>query len=176
LTPHLQDYFDNHSIKLQLIDLAWSIYFIMLPSLSKLLLLSLLFSSALAAKKPSNDRFTESLSKSYPLKLDDSKYADLTKGNRDYATVVLLTAMDPKFGCAACHEFQPEWDLLARVWQKGDRKGAARTLFAELDFINGRQTFQSLGLQHAPVIYIFPPTTGVNAKSDSSPIRYDFQG
>ena len=148
----------------------------MLPSLSKSFLFPLLFSSAFATEKPSNDRFAASLSKSFPLKLDDAKYPAITKGPRDYATVVLLTALDPKFGCSACHEFQPEWELLARSWQKGDRKGDSRTLFAELDFANGRNTFQSLSLQHAPVLFLFPPTTGINAKPDSQPIRYDFQG
>jgi oligosaccharyltransferase complex subunit gamma len=31
-------------------------------------------------------------------------------------------------------------------------------------------------LQHAPVLLFFPPTTGPNARSDPSPIRFDFSG
>jgi len=112
----------------------------MLPSLSSVLLLPLFLSSTLAAGKSSNDRFADSNSRSYPLKIDDTKFAALTNTPRDYASVVLLTAMDAKFGCGACHEFQPEWDLLARGWQRGDRKGESRTIFAELDFQNGRNT------------------------------------
>jgi oligosaccharyltransferase complex subunit gamma len=145
----------------------------MLPSLSSLFLLPILSSFTFAA---SNDRFEEALSRPFPLKLDDAKFASLTNAPRDHASVVLLTAMDPKFGCNACHEFQPEWELIARSWQKGDRKGESRTVFAEVDFMNGRNTFQSLGLQHAPVIVLYPPTVGLNAKASAAPIRFDFQG
>jgi len=45
-----------------------------------------------------------------------------------------------------------------------------------VDFMNGRNTFQSLGLQHAPVIVLYPPTEGLNAKASAAPIRFDFQG
>jgi hypothetical protein len=31
-----------------------------------------------------------------------------------------------------------------------------------------------MGLQTAPVLLFFPPTTGVHATADSAPIRYDF--
>jgi len=65
-------------------------------------------------------------------------------------------------------------------------------LFGTLDFADGKGTFQSvclfckhlkdydhlleqkLGLQHAPVLILFNPTTGPNAKADSSPVRFDF--
>jgi oligosaccharyltransferase complex subunit gamma len=126
-----------------------------------------------AAKKPT-DRFTTSHSKSFPLKLDDKSFSSLTTAPRDYGVAVLLTALDPKFGCVACQDFQPEWDILGRSWQKGDRAGASRLLFGTLDFADGKGTFQSLGLQHAPVLLLFAPTSGLNAKADSSPSRYDF--
>src|SRR3978361_1025049 len=118
----------------------------MIVSISSLLLLPFFLSSTFAAKS-SDERFT-SLQKTHPIKLDDAKFVALTKGPRDFGSVILLTALDAKFGCGACHDFQPEWDLLSKSWQRGDRKGKTRTLFAELDFINGRTAFTSLGLQH----------------------------
>jgi oligosaccharyltransferase complex subunit gamma len=138
-----------------------------------MIILPFLANSALAA---STDRFGESISRPFPLKLDDAKFATLTNAPRDYASVILLTAMDPKFGCNSCHDFQSEWELISRSWQKGDRKGESRTIFAEVDFMNGRNTFQSLGLQHAPVIFLYPPTEGINAKASAAPLRFDFQG
>lgn len=126
-----------------------------------------------AAKKPT-DRFSTSFSKTLPLKLDDGSFSHLTTAPRDYGIAVLLTALEPRFGCAVCQEFQPEWDVLARSWQKGDKAGASRLLFGTLDFMDGKGTFQSLGLQHAPVLLLFSPTTGPNAKADSSPVRFDF--
>jgi oligosaccharyltransferase complex subunit gamma len=145
----------------------------------RLLLLPFLggaLTAASAAAAPS-DRFAAALKQRYPLPLGDRLFADLTAGpSRDYAAVVLLTAMDPKFGCNACRDFMPEWQLLARSWQKGDGKGAARTVLATLDFADGRQTFQQQGLSHAPVILLYPPTEGPNARPDGAPVRYDFSG
>jgi oligosaccharyltransferase complex subunit gamma len=129
--------------------------------------------ATLAAKKPT-DRFAKQFSKSLPLKLDDSSFNSLTKAPRDYSIAVLLTAQDSRFGCVACQDFQPEWEILGKSWQKGDRKGDSRLLLGTLDFSDGKATFQSLGLQHAPVLMLFAPTTGKNAIADATPIRYDF--
>ncbi|KAF7511226.1 hypothetical protein GJ744_005123 [Endocarpon pusillum] len=61
------------------------------------------------------------------------------------------------------------------VWNKGDKKGESRMLFSTLDFSSGRNTFQALMLQTAPVLMLFPPTVGPGAKLDGQPIRFDFQ-
>ncbi|PVI00088.1 hypothetical protein DM02DRAFT_718548 [Periconia macrospinosa] len=142
----------------------------------QLLAASLLPFTALAAKKPSPDRFSDfhAKSSSGPLKLDDPTYAKLTKSPRDYGVAVLLTALEARFGCQLCREFQPEWDLLAKSWAKGDKKGESRLLFGTLDFLDGKNTFQSLMLQTAPVLLYFHPTTGPNAKVDTQPVRFDF--
>lgn len=132
---------------------------------------------ALAAKKAAVDRFQDFRTKSQsqnPVKLDDNLYSRLTNSKRDYSAAVLLTAMDARYGCQLCREFQPEWDLLARSWFKGDRKGESRLIFATLDFSDGRDTFMSLGLQTAPVLLFFPATTGPHAAASGEPIRYDF--
>jgi len=132
--------------------------------------------AAFAAKAPAADRFTEyhAKSSSGPLKLNDASYARLTKAPRDYSVAVLLTAMDTRFGCVLCREFQPEWELLGKSWVKGDKKGESKVVFGTLDFIDGKGTFQSLMLQTAPVLLYFAPTTGPNAKTDTQPVRYDF--
>ncbi|KAJ9625559.1 oligosaccharyl transferase subunit ost3/OST6 [Taxawa tesnikishii (nom. ined.)] len=134
--------------------------------------------TALAAKKPTTDRFqnfhSKQLSAAGPLKLDDDSYNQLTKAPRDYSVAVLLTALEARFGCGLCQEFQPEWELLGRSWAKGDKAGESRLVFGTLDFVNGKQTFQSLMLQTAPVLLLFHPTTGPNAKPDGQPSRFDF--
>ncbi|KAI6712043.1 hypothetical protein JHW43_005400 [Diplocarpon mali] len=141
------------------------------------LVATLLPIAALAAKKPAADRFqqyhTKALS-STPLKLDDNLYGKLTSAPRDYSAVVLLNAMDPRFGCQLCREFQPEWDLLSKSWIKGDKKGESRLIYGTLDFNDGKNVFQSLGLQTAPVMLLFRPTIGPHAAADTGPIRYDF--
>ncbi|KAF2835133.1 oligosaccharyl transferas-like protein subunit [Patellaria atrata CBS 101060] len=145
----------------------------LLKSLS-LLLLPL---SALAAKKSTSDRFKDFHTKSLtstPLKLDDQLYNKLTSAPRDYGVAILLTALEARFGCQLCREFQPEWELLAKSWNKGDKAGESRLLFGTLDFVDGKATFQSMMLQTAPVLLFFHPTTGPNAKVDIQPARFDF--
>jgi oligosaccharyltransferase complex subunit gamma len=114
----------------------------------QLLAASLLPFTALAAKKPSSgDQFGDFRSKQLSvgsLKLDDASYTQLTKAPRDYSVAVLLTALETRFGCVLCREFQPEWDLLAKSWVKGDRKAQSRLLFGTLDFVDGKNTFQSV--------------------------------
>ncbi|KAH6842513.1 hypothetical protein B0I37DRAFT_382091 [Chaetomium sp. MPI-CAGE-AT-0009] len=131
------------------------------------------------SKKTSEERFQLYHGKavsSSPVKLGDASYRELTAAPRDYSVAVLLTAMDSRYGCQLCREFQPEWELLARSWTAGDRKGESRIVFGTLDFGDGRDIFMSLGLQTAPVLFFFPPTTGPHAPASPEPIRYDFTG
>jgi oligosaccharyltransferase complex subunit gamma len=118
--------------------------------LFKALTLSLLPLGAFAAKKTPADKFEQFHSKalsSAPVKLDDSTYGQLTSTPRDYSVAVLLTAMEARFGCQLCRDFQPEWDLLAKSWTKGDKKGESRLVYGTLDFLDGKGTFQSVSLE-----------------------------
>ena len=78
--------------------------------------------------------------KSGVVHLTNELYADLVDGPRNYTAVVLLTALNPKFGCNLCKEFQPEYELLATSWQRSHKKGD-KLFFTSLDFSNGRDTF-----------------------------------
>ncbi|KAL2178302.1 uncharacterized protein P884DRAFT_268977 [Thermothelomyces heterothallicus CBS 202.75] len=150
-----------------------------LLSVLSLALGGLSLASAARSKKTSEERFQlyhgKALSSS-PIKLGDSSYRELTATPRDYAVAVLLTAMESRYGCQMCREFQPEWELLARSWTSGDRKGESRVVFGTLDFGDGRDVFMSLGLQTAPVLFFFPPTTGPHAAASPDAVRYDFTG
>jgi oligosaccharyltransferase complex subunit gamma len=111
------------------------------------LLLSLLPLATHAAKRSDVDKFQQFHSKalaSAPLKLDDDIYSQLTSAPRDYSVAVLLTALETRFGCVLCKEFQPEWDLLSKSWTKGDKSGESRLVFGTLDFTDGKNTFQSV--------------------------------
>lgn len=110
-----------------------------------------------------------------PISLTDKTFEDLTSGPRNFTSLVLLTALDPRFGCHLCKEFQPEFELLAKSWLK-KHKDSDGFFFANLDFSDGRQTFQKLGLTSAPVLYLFPATYGPTSKINTSPepLRYEF--
>jgi oligosaccharyltransferase complex subunit gamma len=106
-------------------------------------------SAALAAKKSAGSSFeayhTRALS-STPIVLDDASYERMTAAPRDYSVAVLLTALEDRFGCKLCRDFQPEWNIIANSWLRGDKKGERKTLFASLDFGNGRATFMKVWL------------------------------
>jgi oligosaccharyltransferase complex subunit gamma len=104
-----------------------------------------LFSVAFAAS-PNVDKFEryQSISRLAPLQLDDSSYDDLIAKPRDYYAAVILTAMEARFGCTLCRDFQPEFDLIARSWNKGNKPDDLKLLFGTLDFTNGKNTFQKV--------------------------------
>lgn len=113
---------------------------------SQLLGWSLLPLISYAAKKPAGtfEKYHERFLASAPLKLDDVSYEALTTSPRDYGVAVLLTALEARFGCALCRDFQPEWDVLGKSWAKGDKHGASRMLYGTLDFTDGKATFQKV--------------------------------
>ncbi|KFH46838.1 Magnesium transporter protein-like protein [Hapsidospora chrysogenum ATCC 11550] len=145
--------------------------------LQSVLSATLLVAGAFAAKKSSAERFQDFHTKSkssVPLKLSETTYKSLTSTPRDYSAAVLLTALEARFGCQLCQEFQPQYDVLSKSWAKGDPAGDSRLLFSTLDFVDGRDIFVSLGLQTAPVLLLFPPTEGPHAVASKEPLRYDF--
>jgi oligosaccharyltransferase complex subunit gamma len=115
--------------------------------LYSLCVISMLWHGAFAAKASSPDKFqiyhSRSLS-STPLEIDDNTYENLTSAPRDYSIAVLLTAIEAKYGCKLCRDFAPEWELVAKSWTRGDKKGDSRMLFSTLDFSNGKNIFQKV--------------------------------
>ncbi|RMD39551.1 hypothetical protein DV735_g5583, partial [Chaetothyriales sp. CBS 134920] len=148
----------------------------------KFLALAALSVSAVVAKKAPADpsKFDKYLSKqsSRPLEIDEAVYDELTAVPRDYSLAVLLTARAAKFACQTCKAFDPEWDIVGRSWAKGDPKGKTRVLLTTLDFDQGRNVFMKLQLATAPVLLLFPPTAGPNAKASANepPRRLEFIG
>ncbi|KIW63055.1 hypothetical protein PV04_09933 [Phialophora macrospora] len=142
-----------------------------------LALTALSLGAAVSARKaPKTSKFDTYSSNTAPFELDETSYNDLTASPRDYSLAVLLTARDAKYACGICRDFDPEWSIVGRSWQKGDRSGHTRVLFSTLDFDQGRSVFMKLQLQTAPVLLYFPPTVGPNAKPDGQPVRLDFLG
>lgn len=121
---------------------------------SRLLTLTLLPILCLGAKKPSGGTFENYHAKSQssaPLRLDDASYDELTASPRNHSVLVLLTALEARFGCQLCRDFQPEWDLLGKSWAKGDRLGQSRILLGTLDFADGKGIFQKVFLDERGV-------------------------
>jgi len=94
-----------------------------------------------ARKAPTTSAFDVYVKKSAPFTLDEQQYDELTSTPRDYYSAILLTALDAKYACGICREFQPEWDILGKSWHK---KKDHRVLFGTLDFDQGRNVFMKV--------------------------------
>ncbi|KAJ7172460.1 hypothetical protein C8R46DRAFT_1086003 [Mycena filopes] len=108
------------------------------------------------------------------IKLDAASYDLLTTPNRDWSASIQFTALDSRRRCAPCKEFDPSWNTVAKAWTKAPAAHRDTHFFATLDFDEGQTVFQSLGLQSAPVVYIFPATEGPRATGKTSTSKYDF--
>lgn len=97
------------------------------------------------------EHFHQKFTSNPPIKLDDASYDRLTAAPRDYTVAVLLTALEARFGCQLCRDFQPEWDVVGKSWVRGDKKGDARLLLGTLDFADGRGTFQKVSTPYFPL-------------------------
>ena len=97
-----------------------------------------------AKKAATASRFDTYRTNSAPFEIDEQSYAELTSSPRDYSLAILLTARDAKYACGICKEFDPEWKVLGRSWQKGDRDGEKRVLLSTLDFDQGRNIFMKV--------------------------------
>jgi oligosaccharyltransferase complex subunit gamma len=117
----------------------------LLAPLAGLLSLSAILPTSFADKKV--NKFASLAASARPhkgvIELGDSLYDELTTTPRNYTAVVLLTALDAKFGCQLCKEFQPEYELLAKSWIS-KHKNSDGLFFGELDFANGKNTFMKV--------------------------------
>ena len=109
-------------------------------------LFALTCSAAKRSKSAGFEKYQSKFLSSAPLKLDDTAYDELTTTPRNHTVAVLLTALEARFGCDVCKNFQPEWDLLARSWARGDKGGQSRFVLGTLDFLDGKGTFQKVRL------------------------------
>lgn len=102
--------------------------------------------SGVLAAKPAADKFAKfhALSRSGPVDLDSASFEELTTTPRDYYAAVILTARDARYGCLMCREFDSEWDLISRSWNKGRKLDGLKMILGTLDFDHGRSIFQKV--------------------------------
>lgn len=101
----------------------------------------------------------------YVLNLDTELHDVLTEKPRNYSAMVVLTALAPEFGCQPCKDFDSEFRTLAHSFARS--KSSHPLYFGVLDFQQGREVFQRLNIQTAPIVFLFPPTEGPHAREIS---------
>ncbi|KAF8522288.1 dolichyl-diphosphooligosaccharide-protein glycotransferase [Hysterangium stoloniferum] len=110
------------------------------------------------------------------VKLDDESYNLLASPDRDWSSVIQLTALGGAFKCPPCKELDPIFRTLGKAWSKVNSAERDQHFFATLDFEDGKETFRKLGLASAPMVRVMPPAQGprspANGNFDS--IVFDF--
>lgn len=134
-----------------LLFLAADVYHAKMKPLTTIFVLFSLIFGALAANRQLDkfERF-QALSRSGPVDLDSSSFKELTTIPRDYYAAVILTARDARFGCLMCREFDSEWDLISRSWNKGTKLDGLKVVFGTLDFDHGKEIFQKVSWALSP--------------------------
>ncbi|BGP40630.1 oligosaccharyl transferase subunit ost3/OST6 [Rhodotorula kratochvilovae] len=130
---------------------------------------------ALAAASPTLDKYRALARKTGGLlSLNTQQFDELTAPQRDYSLTVVLTALGAQYKCQPCQLLQPEYAALAKQWNSAEKGEDEDHLFAYLDFQNGPEVFQRLGLQTAPSFQLYMPTEGPRATGKLAAEVVDF--
>jgi len=144
-----------------------------------LFLTSILSTISVAVAADARDTWTDVAlqSSSNVVKLNDQNFDQLITPDRNYTSIIVLTALAPQFGCSLCRDFDPEFAIVAQSW-KSAYPSLDGVIFAKLDFAEGKPIFQRFGIQSAPNVWVYPPTSGPlsTLSSNNQPIVYDFPG
>ena len=103
--------------------------------------------------------------------VDANEFTSITQGPRDFAVTALLTTTSGGIKCPPCQAFQPEFEKLTQQWNS-DKSVKSKNVFVKVEFSRAQSVFAQFQLQHAPVLYTFPPPTPANARPDH--ISFDF--
>ncbi|GJN91011.1 hypothetical protein Rhopal_004025-T1 [Rhodotorula paludigena] len=128
-----------------------------------------------AAASPTLEKYRALSKKSGGLlSLSAAQYDELTSTPRDYSVSIVLTALGSQYKCQPCQILQPEYVALAKQWNGARKQDGEDHLFAYLDFHNGPEVFQRLGLQTAPTFHLYMPTEGPRASGKLNAEVIDF--
>jgi len=108
------------------------------------------------------------------LELDDRSFDLYTQGTRNYTLVLLITAMDSKFGCQPCRLIDPAFRQVASSYWMTPQGDGSALFFGILDFNDGQQTYQKLGFESAPTVMLVAPTEVEQPSLQYS--RYELSG
>lgn len=112
-------------------------------------------------------RYQKLQSISTPITYSSSLYNVLTETPRNYTLFILLTTSDPAHNCQACKTFAAEYNLLKSVVTP-----ALALTFGTLEYRDGTDVFQRLGVNNVPMLLRYGPSAGVG-KTDGDYDTYD---
>ncbi|KAJ1999227.1 oligosaccharyl transferase subunit ost3/OST6 [Coemansia thaxteri] len=97
----------------------------------------------------------------------DTFVKNVVPENKEYAVVVQLTALSPKYKCGPCLTLDATLRAVSRGWRRhGD---SSRIVFGSLDVEDGEELFHKMGINQIPRLMIFPAGKGAHALANPSP-------
>lgn len=110
--------------------------------------------------------------------IDERTFEMLTLPNREWSSTIIFTAMDPRRKCGPCKSFQPAFDTVAKAWTKVAPEHRNQHFFAYANFEDAMSVFSKVGVQSAPLVYIYPAMEGPHKTPNgrTTPLSYDFSG
>ncbi|KAI9095533.1 hypothetical protein DFS34DRAFT_179678 [Phlyctochytrium arcticum] len=124
------------------------------------------FSSAYKVRK-----LEESSRSNGAIKLNGDDFKLYTEAPRNYSIVIALTATNPELKCVPCQKFEPELNLVAAGWNRIQKD--RNLYFGSLEYRDGQEVFQRMGVQSVPLVLYFPPTEGPHAVGSTDMEAYD---
>ncbi|EKM55563.1 uncharacterized protein PHACADRAFT_144077 [Phanerochaete carnosa HHB-10118-sp] len=149
---------------------------LLLPLLT---LLALPFCQALISKDQAREELTKlAAANNGVVNVDEHTFELLTLPDREWSSTIVFTAMDPRRKCGPCKGFQPAYDSVAKAWTKVAQEHRNQHFFGYANFEDAMTVFQKVGIQSAPLVYLYPATEGpYKAPSGrTTPLVYDFSG
>jgi oligosaccharyltransferase complex subunit gamma len=90
--------------------------------------------------------------------LDNKTFKELVRGSpRNYSVVVMFTALSTSRGCLICRQANEEFSQLINSFRHAQTMMTNRLFFGVVDFDDGVEIFQSIGINSAPAFVHFPP-------------------
>lgn len=107
------------------------------------------------------------------LSLSDRNFSKfITDRPREYYSVLVLTATDPKYGCSVCSKGRANLEEVARLYHSqyniSEVPVDQRVLFFKAEVDDARNIFGELRIETVPRTYILPPA---DTKSKKIPIQ-----
>jgi oligosaccharyltransferase complex subunit gamma len=91
------------------------------------------------------------------IRLNNDRFKQYVKtAPRNYSMIIMLTALSPQRQCGICKQALDEFQIVAQSYRYSSAF-TNRVFFALVDFDDGSEVFQYLGLNSAPVFIHFPP-------------------
>ncbi|CAF3072868.1 unnamed protein product [Rotaria sp. Silwood2] len=91
------------------------------------------------------------------IRLNTERFNDYVKtSQRDYAMMIMFTALAPQRQCSICKQARDEFEIVAQSYRYSSAFSNS-LFFGMVDFDEGSDVFQYLKLNTAPVFIHFPP-------------------